>query len=72
MENCIHEPIDSIAATFQFDIYNVFKVLGTQAAWVLYFWFIVELVMEQRIYWLFVIFQKNTPFNQLDQKRSQY
>ena len=34
--------------------------------------FVVYLVIEHQIYWLFITFQKNTPFNQLDQKKGQY
>ena len=38
----------------------------------MYLFFIVSLFREQRIYWYFLIYQKQTPQNQLDQKKSEY
>lgn len=37
--------------------------------WTMYFVFVMSLAAEHRIYWNFILFQKKTPFNQLDQMK---
>lgn len=49
---------------------NIFFYFIMWLNWTMYFVFVMSLAAEHRIYWNFILFQKKTPFNQLDQMKS--
>ena len=70
--SCVEEPEDIIKVISEFTFMNANNAFWTWLSWAMYFAFIAYLCVEQWIYWVFISFQKNTPFNQLDQKKGAY